>query len=353
MKFFLKKLGNVIKALIKILLVLGIIFLCYIYFDKISAYIIHSRSFYLIYLGDGEYKKENYQKAIEYYINALELYPEHIKARYNLANIYVAYEDFPGAVREYETVLKHDPGYLNARISLGIILAEELLEFDRAIAEYDKVAETKTEIINIPFLYDNRKQVIKAKAIACYNKGLAYRDKSMLYGSGSQKYRENLLKGADSYEKSLELVPNNYDAQYNLALTAHLLGLYTDALTGYCKAMLIAPLNYEAHFNLAVLLKQKNLYKESYEEFKDAGSLMVYKGDAFHASQIYSMLNEISRMAIAEYGYEPRKLVKRLDEEIEEIAPGPDDSITVNELENAIRKRIKTASICRNYLKGL
>lgn len=352
MNLFIKKILNLIKALIKVILIVALIFVGYLYFDKIFEYVVHSQSFYLVHLGDNEYKKENYQEAIDYYRRALELHPKHIKARYNLGNIYVAYEDFPSAVQEYKTVLKHEPDYLNARISLGIVLAEELFEFDQAIEHYEKVIKTGNNFITIPFLYDNREHIIKSKAIAYYNMGLAYRDKSLLYLSKSTAYRQLLLKAAESYEKSLELISNNYDAQYNFALTVHLLGLYTDALTGYCKAMLIAPLNYEAHFNLAVLLKQRSMYRESFEEFRDAGSLMVYNGDSFHAAKIYGMLDEVSKMAIAEYGYKPKKVIERIDDEMSNMAPGPDSAVTVHELEEAIRKRIKTASICRNYLKG-
>ncbi len=352
MSSVVQKLVSLLKKLIAILIVLALSYFGFVYFDKIATYAIHGQSFYYVHLGDKEYKKQNYQEAIDYYRRALELYPKHHKARYNLANIYVAYEDYESAVGEYKTVLKYKPDYLNARISLGILFAEEFLEFDKAVKQYEEAAKTPVQFIKIPFLYDNREHVINSKAIAYYNMGLAYRDKSMLYESGSKEFKELLLHAIESYKKSLEVNPDNYDALFNLGLTAHILGMYSEALTGYCKAMLVAPLNYEAHFNLAVLLKQKNLYKESFYELKDAGSLMVYTGDTFHASQIYGMLAEVSSMAIAEYGFEPKNLINRLDSEVDVAAPSPDEAVTVSELENAIRKRIKTASVCRNYLKG-
>ena len=350
MNLLLKKFGKAFKNILLFLLLLGIIFLVFLFSDTIFKYIIHGQSFYQVHLGDKEYKKGDFQEAVEYYNKALSLYPKHIKARYNLANIYVTFEDFPGAIKEYKTVLKYDPAYLNAGISLGIVLSEEFLKFDEAIKEYKKVIKTKTKIINIPFLYDNREQIINAKAIAYYNMGLAYRDKSMLFTTDSANYRDLLLKAIESYKGSLALNSDNYDAQYNLALTNHLLGLYTKALAGYCQALLIAPLNYEAHYNLAVLLRQKNLYKEAFEEFKDAGSLMSYRGDTYKAAYIYSMLNEVSQMAIAEYGYEPKKLVKRLDTKLKIHSLSYSD-ITLDDLENAIIKRLKTTSICKNYLK--
>lgn len=337
---FTKKLFKAFINLIKITLLLGILFLGFIHRDKILSYILHSQSFYEVYLGDEEYKKKNYQKAIEHYIKALELYPEHTKARYNLANIYVVYEDFPAAVEEYKTALKHDPDYINARINLGIVLAEELLELDQAIEQYQLAANSKVEPVNIPFVYDNREQLKYAKAIAYYDMGLAYRDKSMLYQKKAPEYRNLLLKAVESYEKSLEINPDNYDAQYNYALTAHLLGLVSDAITGYCRAILLAPLNYEAHYNLGVLLRQRNNFKEAYEEFKDVGALMVYSGDSFKAAHVYMMLNEVSKRAVEEYGVMEEKMLYQMEE------------LGTNELESAIKKRIRTASICKNYLTG-
>ncbi len=332
-------------------ILLGVVFLIFIFSDGIFKYIIHGRSFYNVYLGDKEYKQGNYAKAIEYYNRAVKLYPKHIKARYNLANIYVNFEDYQSAISEYEKVLEYKPDYLNARINLGIVLSEELLDFDRAIEEYKKVINTKTRFINIPFIYDNRQQLINAKAIAYYDLGLAYRDKSYLYVENRIKHRNLLLKATECYESSLALNPNNYNAQYNLGLTKHLLGLYSEAITGYCKALLISPLDYEAHYNLAVLLRERKMYKYAFEEFKNAGSLIDYTGDTYKAAYIYGMLNEVSQMAITEYGYRPDELLKKLDSDIkEEGSVKKGGSKAKHDMEKALIKKIKTESICKDYL---
>jgi tetratricopeptide (TPR) repeat protein len=356
MNLFLRKLNKAFYNLLKIILVLGILFIVFLNAGTLFSYIIYGQAYYYVYLGDKAYKREDYQAAVEYYANALNIYPEHVKARYNLGNIFVAYEDFPGAMTEYQKALSYNPGYLNARISLGIIFAEEMLRYDEAIAEYKKVVESRSRIINIPLIYDNRRQIIKAKAVAYFNMGLAYRDKAMLFESDSLQWKKFLHEAALCYENSLALIKDNYDAQYNLALTRHLLGYYTEALTGYCKAMLIAPLNYEAHYNLAVLLRQQKQYDESVEELRNAGSMMSFSGDAYKAAFVFSMLNEVSQMAIAEHGFEPKKLVKKLNKKIEketrDIVDLEDKTITAEEIEKAMIKRIKTASICKNYLEG-
>jgi len=333
------------------LVLLGVVILVYIFSDSIFKYIIHGKSFYQVYLGDKDYKKGNYPEAIEHYNKAIKLYPKHTKARYNLANIYVAFEDYQSAIGEYKKVLKYKPDYLNARISMGIIYAEELLEFDEAIKQYQKVVDTKTRFINIPLIYDNKRYVMNTKAIAYYNMGLAYRDKSMLFTENSSRFRKLLSNAVEAYKKSLVLKSDNYSAQFNLALTKHLMGHYSEALAGYCKALLISPLDYEAHYNLAVLLREKRMYKPAFEEFKNAGALMDYTGDTYRAAYIYSMLSEVSQMAMAEYGYTSKDLLNKLDEELKEEGSLTEArSYTLKDMEKNLIKRIKTDSICKEYL---
>ncbi len=348
----MKILKKYFKNISSFFILLGAILLVFIFSDLIFKYVIHGKSFYLVSVGDKEYKKANYSEAIENYNKALKLYPKHIKARYNLANIYVKFEDFQSAIREYKKVLEYKPDYLSARINLAIVLSEELLEFDKAIEQYQKVIETRTRFINIPLLYDNREYIMNSKAVAYYNMGLTYRDKSMLYTEDSVKYKVLLSKAARSYKNSLVLDHDNYNTHYNLALTKHLLGFYTEAITGYCRALLISPLNYEAHYNLAVLLREKRMYKYAFEEFKNAGSLIDYAGDTYRAAYIYSMLSEVSEMAISEYGYEPENLYKKLNKEIQEQGSlAKAEYKTIDEMEKILIKRIKTESICKEYLK--
>jgi len=313
-------------------------------------------AFCYVYVGDKFYQKNEFQESIDYYNRALELFPGHVEARYNLGNIYAAYEDYDSAINCYKETLKYDPRFINARINLGIILAEEKTDFDAAIAEYTEAAQTKIPFINIPFIYDNAKTIKTEKAIAYYNMGLAYKDKSLLFGSDSIEARDCLLKSIDSYLNSLSFRKGNYDTQYNLALTYHLMSMYTDALKGYCKAMLIAPLNYEAYYNMAILLRQQGKYAEAADEFRRAGTLSGLEGDTYKAAFIYSVLNEVSSLAIAQHGFEPEKIMDRLDIDMGNQTSKIDDDetkvLTVDDLEKVLIKRIKTSSSCKAYLEN-
>lgn len=352
MELFLKRLKKAFGKIAGFSLIIGVLILIFMFSGVIFPNVKRIGAFWYVYQGDKHSRQQEYQEAIEYYNKALKIFPEHVKARYNLGNIYVAYEDFDSAIECYKTALSYDPNYINARISAGIILAEERFDFEGAIDEYTKAVEAEIPIIKIPLLYDNTLLVKRDKAIAYYNTGLAYRDKSLLYNSDSSESRNFLRQAADAYKESLVLNPKNYNAQYNLALTLHLSGLYSQALEGYCKAMLIAPLNYESYYNLAILLRQKGQYKYAADEFRQAGFLAT---NTFSSFFIYQLLNEVSATAIAQHGFEPKEITDRLGNELsketEKYYDGEESrAVTSEELERVLVKRIKTSSICKAYI---
>lgn len=356
MELFLRRLKRAFEKLFGFSFFVGLLVVLFMFSGIIFLNFKRVGAFCYVYMGDRFSQKHEYQVAIDYYKRALEIYPGHVRARYNLGNIYVAYEDFDSALDCYQNALLYDPNYINARINLGIILAEERSDIDGAITEYKKAEQVKVPFIKIPFIYDNTALIKKEKAIAYYNMGLAYRDKSLLYSSDSVAARDFLLDAIDSYKQSISLNPDNYNAQYNLALTYHLLNMSSEALGGYCKAMLIEPLSYEAYYNLAILLRQKGKYAEAADEFQRAGNLSSFDGDTAKAAFIYDVLNEVSTMAIAQHGFESEKIMDRLNStlknETDDISDSEVKAVTVEELEKVLIKRIKTGSVCKAYLEN-
>ncbi|MEI8389522.1 MAG: tetratricopeptide repeat protein [bacterium] len=356
MELFLRKLKRTFEKLFGVSFFVGLLVVLFMFSGIILLNFKRVGAFCYVYMGDKFSQKHEYQESINYYKRALELYPGHVKARYNLGNIYVAYEDYDSAIDCYNKALLYDPNYLNARINLGILLSEERSDIDAAIYEYKKVTMVKIPFIRIPFIYDNAALIKDEKAIAYYNMGLAYRDKSLLYGLDSVEAHDFLMKSVDCYKQALALKPKNYDAQYNLALTYHLLDMYSEALGGYCHAMLIAPLNYESYYNFAILLRQKGKYDEAVDEFRRAGNLSSYNGDTSKAAFIYDVLNEVSAMAIAQHGFESEKVMDRLSsdltKEAKDLQIAEDKAVTVEELEKILIKSIKTNSICKDYLEN-
>ena len=248
---------------------------------------------YYVYQGDKAYKSHKLEKAIKFYRTGLEKYPEHSLARCNLGNIYVKYEDYFSAVEQYEIALKHDPKFIVCRMNLGIVSAEKLSDFDKAIREYQTILDTKRMTVHIPLVFDSVKSTKENKIIALYNMGLAYRGKSMLSGEKTHASNEYLNKAIECYKKALKRKKNSYNINYNYALANQLAGNYKAAGMGYCRAIELEPMGFDAHYNLAVLLKRIGRLKESQEELEKAMLIVNTKQDPYISKYIYDVYSQV------------------------------------------------------------
>ncbi len=267
--------------------------------------------YYYVYQGDKAYRKQKYQKAIDFYQSGLKHYPEHSKAQCNLGNIYVAFENYYAAADAYENALKYNPNFIICRMDLGIIQSERLANYDGAIQQYSKIVESHPLMIHLPFVYNNTNSVKANKGLAYYNMGIAYKGKSVFMGEKTLASNQYLVKAKEAYSQAKKILKDDYDTHYNLALTDHLLGDYKDAGLEYCRAIDANPENYEAHYNLALLLRTMKLYKESLYEFEKAGLILDISGDTTKTNYVYGVLNEVKQKIINQGGYDYLK--KRTD----------------------------------------
>lgn len=289
-----------------ILLLLFIAFIASLYFYK-SWYITQYHKavgFYYVNKGDKAYREKKYQTAVELYRIGLKHYPGHSNASCNLGNIYVSFENYYDAVNAYENALKYNPNYMVCRMDLGIILAEKMADYDKAIQEYGRVINTNPLLINIPLVYNNKKATHTNKGYAYYNMGLAYRGKAVYMGDRSHLALKYLKKAEESYISALKYLKNDFDTLYNLALTEHLLGDYKNAGINYCKAININPENFEAHYNFALLLKTMHLNKEALAEFEKTTTLINSSTREDKYKYIYGLISEIKRRMISDGEYE-------------------------------------------------
>lgn len=271
-------------------------------------------SMYYIHKGDKAFAKLKIQKAIQYYNEALKLYPEHYGAWFNLGNIYVVCEDYYSAVDAYEQAFNYNPKMMIARMNYGIVSAEKLGDFDGAIDQYNEIIKTKRHLISIPFVYSNRKSYKENKGIAYYNMGVAYRQKSLYSGDNWRLQRQYLEKAIEAYKNAVKILRKDYDARYNLALAYHLLGDYNNAGLTYCKAIQIAPMNYEAHYNLALLLKHLKYYRESLDELEKATILITdSQGNSTRQRYVFDVMNDVTRTIL--YDEEKDLMINKINDE--------------------------------------
>ncbi len=286
----------------------------YFYYDFYVRQINKIKGYYWVYKGDKAFKKKDLQGAVNFYEHGIKLHPGHYRAMYNLANIYVVYEDYYSALKNYEKALLIKPEYEVARIDYAIILSQTY-ETDKAIEQYQKVIKTQPKFIKIPFLVDNKKSYNHNLGVAYYNMGLAYRTKSLLAGLNSSTRDVYLIKASDSYEKAVKIL-NSYNSNYNLGLIHQLLKNSTSAGYYYCKAMELEPLQYEAHFNLAVLLNDLKDFEGASIEFKKAGLLLDSIGDNVKTRYIYDVLSDVNQKIAINSSDEYYKKIKEKDEQM-------------------------------------
>ena len=316
----------------------------FFFWDFIILSVHHCIAFYLVERGDKAYQNAQYIDAINNYERALEFYPEHYRARYNLGNIYVAYEDYERAAECYEEALVYKKDFLKARINFGIILVDGLKQIDKAIEQYQ--IAVKTNSLNPAKLKENKAD----RAIAYYNMGLAYKDKSLLLGYDRIASREQLENAALAYVESLRLRGEDYDTYYNLALTYQLLGNFDGARKYYCKAINMQPFNYEAHYNFAILLSQKEEYFESIEELEKAGIILDSKGDSYRTYFVYGILNDVSQKAILKQGLGAflANSDKHLDYKPDEIRYVDGKVYISDKLDRRILNNMQSCQICKD-----
>ena len=288
-KIFESTFAKVLSAI----LIIGFALSLFFYHDFYVRQVNKVKGFYLVHKGDKAFKEKDLHNAINYYEEGIKLHPKHYRAMYNLANIYVVYEDYYQALKNYEKALKVRPDYEVARIDYAIILSETF-KTDEAIEQYKKVISNQPKFIKIPFLVDNKKSYTHNRGVAYYNMGLAYRTKSMLAGLNKTTSRAYLEKASESYKQAVDIL-KTYNSNYNLGLIHQLLRNKNQAGYYYCKAIETSPMEYEAHFNLAVLLNDMHDYVGAANEFKKAGLLLDTVGDNSKTKYIYDILSEVNQ----------------------------------------------------------
>ena len=258
---------------------------------------------YYVYKGDKAYKAHKLEKAISFYKQGLEKYPEHSLARCNLGNIYVKYEDYFSAVEQYEEALKYDPKFIVCRMNLGIVSAEKLSDFDKAIREYQTIIDTRRVTVHIPLIFDSVKSTRENKTIAWYNMGLAYRGKAIMTGEKTHAANDYLQKAIDAYKKALKRKKHSYNINYNYALANHIMGNYKEAGLAYCRAIEEEPMAFDAHYNLAILLRKIGRLRESQEELEKSMLIVNAQQDPFIAKYIFDVYSQVVEKSTANEEY--------------------------------------------------
>ncbi len=87
--------------------------------------------------GNSLFKDGDYERAVEYYLRAIEESPEHVGAWHSLANAYVQLKDYDRALTAIERAIQLKPDFGGLYAIRGIIY-DHMGKYRRAIADYEK-----------------------------------------------------------------------------------------------------------------------------------------------------------------------------------------------------------------------
>ena len=144
--------------------------------------------------GYNAVENKEYDKAIPFYLRAIELKPDYAKAYNNLGSAYDDQGNYTKAIQSYEKAIELDPDYAAAYYNLGIAYNTQG-NLTKAIQSYEKVIELDPD-----------------DADAYYNLGIAYNTQG------------NLTKAIESYDKAIELKPDYAGAYWNRSIAKDSLG---------------------------------------------------------------------------------------------------------------------------------
>jgi tetratricopeptide (TPR) repeat protein len=197
-----------------------------------------SSLYYLI--GKIYYEKDEYDKAIEFYSQAINLNPKDDNAYNNMGIAYANLKEYDKAITAFQKAIELNPKYDIAYNNMGLAY-NGLKEYDKAITAYQKAIEINPK--------DDE---------AYYNIGNAYYN----------------LKGYDNaitaYQKAIEINPKRYEAYYNMGIAYSNLKEYNKAITAFQKAIEINPKKYEAYYNMGLTYDKLKEYDKAITAFQKA-----------------------------------------------------------------------------------
>lgn len=114
----------------------------------------------LVFLGNANYDIQRFEKAKEFYLQALDADPHNTHVQTDLASAYRNLGDIDKALEELDRVLKVDPKHEVALYNSGIIYLNDKNDVTKATAAWEKLIQIKP---NDPLSGELKKKIAELK----------------------------------------------------------------------------------------------------------------------------------------------------------------------------------------------
>lgn len=207
-------------------------------------------------LGVVYQQLQNYDAAIKYLKNAIELDHNSFEGFYNLGGAYTKKGELNKAVNCYQKVIELNPQFIDAYINLGNIFQSQRL-FDEAISCYQKALQLNPNdarmYINLGIAFQNKWEIDKC---------IIYLEKSLqlnpnfaetYYHLGNIfKDKGQLKKAISYYQKAIDYNPNDVDSYNNLGIAFRDIGEIENSIACYKKVLELNPASAGTYNNLGI-----------------------------------------------------------------------------------------------------
>lgn len=225
------------------------------------------------YIGRGVAytKKDDFDRAIKDYNKAIELNPNYAMAYYNRGNAYLHKDDPGQAIKDYTQAIELQPDDSNAYTGRGLAYAKRG-KSDCAIKDYDTAIRLKPDY---PTAYYNRGNAYADKgefnkAISEYNEAIqldsncaeAYYSRGNAY---DKKGKTDLA--INDYTQAIELNSDYADAYNNRGTIYGEQGKYDFAIEDFTKAIRLTSGNFNAYYNLGRVYDEKGEHNQAIENY--------------------------------------------------------------------------------------
>jgi len=226
------------------------------------------------HLGNDYMSQGQLEEAAAHFQKAIEIVPEYVEARHNLAVVLASQGQVAAAIDQYEQVLQLSPGHDQALNNLGTLLAKEGLT-DKAAEHFRQAIQLRPDDSQA---YYNLANVLVASgrldaAVKLYQQVIQMKpdDAEAHNNLGAVLARQGHLDEAiGHYRRALELKPNYAEVYCNLGDALALRGQLDQAAEQYRRVLALKPDYAEAHNNLGNILAALGQVDEAIGHYRRA-----------------------------------------------------------------------------------
>ena len=226
----------------------------------------------LFLIGSAHLQLEQFEEAITFLHQSINLYPTNPISYYNLGLSFQSLQRFDEAIYNYQIAIQMQPDYVEAYNNLGVSLSK-LKRFNEALKNYQQALLLQPQDAEI---YCNRGVIFKElkmfdDALLDFKKSIelrpnyadAYLNQGMLFEAIGLTD-----KSVSNYKKAIELKPDYADAYSNLGTIFHDLGEYSEALECYEKVIELKGDCINAYWNKSLLMLLNGDYEEGWNLYE-------------------------------------------------------------------------------------